>query len=127
MAEFVSGNRYEGEWDNDFKHGKGTITFVDGTTYVGVLSSIFPSTFHLIWSFYTFVLAKVWQRWKNINLRNRTVPRTKRMCSTPKEIFGDIWRAIIDHTPTQLATQTVSISIMAASFGECKLTTSPCP
>lgn len=30
---YVSGNRYEGEWKNDMKHGKGTTYYASGNRY----------------------------------------------------------------------------------------------
>jgi hypothetical protein len=35
FKSFVSGNKYEGLWANDLKHGKGKFTWSGGNTYEG--------------------------------------------------------------------------------------------
>jgi hypothetical protein len=32
---FPNGNRFEGEWSNDVKHGYGVLTYVNGERYEG--------------------------------------------------------------------------------------------
>ena len=35
---YANGSRYEGAWDGNQKHGKGTFTFEDGSVYAGVFA-----------------------------------------------------------------------------------------
>jgi len=35
IYHFASGSKYDGEWKNDRKHGKGVFTFPDGARYEG--------------------------------------------------------------------------------------------
>ena len=35
MFTYAYGDKYEGDWQDDKKHGEGKMLFADGTTYVG--------------------------------------------------------------------------------------------